>query len=123
MPDPIVSPDGRYALRFTCDMVGSAEWVYCPVLVDLFAQQVVFTLGGTLWSVEVACWADDSQILIMGLRRMLSKAPAVCARVEPARKTACLDDSAYSIPLSQVYERLEARYQSWLQHRAVSRVK
>lgn len=117
MPEPLISPDGRYALRYTCERLCGKDWVYSPVLVDLVEDRVLLTLADTMWSTEVAVWTEDSQVLVMGLRRYPCDTPCICVRIDVRQKQICLDDSAYSLPIEQLYERLEARHQAGLKAR------
>lgn len=108
MPDPIQSPDGRYELRLYCDRSTGVDLFYCPVLYDLAEDRVLFTLAGTFWSVEVAAWRDDSQTLVINLRRFSGRSQTICVRVDVRALEASLGDNAYCLPLAQLYERLEA---------------
>ena len=80
------SPDGRFFVLLGAYEMRMSHWVTAGALWEVGAQQVLLSLGPSLWSTEKCSWSADSSCLLVVLRRYPGDAPTIELEVFPDRQ-------------------------------------
>lgn len=109
MPAPWFSPDGRYTVDVNPIEMRMSHWVDRPFIIDEHTHTLILDLAEGLWSVDRACWSEDSASVSLDLRRYPGTIPGVQVDVHIPTRTVTLHtpEEVRKFPISLLLKRLE----------------